>query len=70
MNIDAQCHCQSCETRTKKTYALPAVCINCGAGPFVVTFRKGDKSAFGSLGPQCPNCETYSLKRKYEGRPE
>ena len=54
--IDARCTCERCESRTKEIYTLTASCINCGAGPFEVTFRKGDVAYRVIMGTACPNC--------------
>lgn len=51
--VDARCACPRCETRTKATYNVPGVCLNCGA-TFTVLNRKGDKAP---LSVDCPNCE-------------
>ena len=55
-DLDAQCHCERCESRTKETYSLKASCSNCGAGPFNVTFRKGDEADRVIGGLRCPDC--------------
>lgn len=52
--IDGRCTCPSCEKRTARTYEMNShPCSNCGAGPFILTFRAGDEAR-----PlPCPVCE-------------
>lgn len=40
--VDAQCYCASCVSRTTESYRLNAHCSNC-SGEFVLRLRKGDK---------------------------
>ena len=53
--IDARCACNRCEERTRKTYEMQGKCYNCGAGPFTITFRAGDKA----VAQDCPVCENF-----------
>lgn len=54
--IDARCGCEACESRTSDIYRMVSLpCSNCGAGPFLLLYRAGDKAA----DQDCPVCQAY-----------
>lgn len=53
--IDGRCFCERCEDRTQDIYRMVGSCRNCGAGPFLILYRAGDKAAR----KDCPACGGY-----------
>jgi hypothetical protein len=54
--IDGRCGCKSCRERTENIYRqVSGLCYNCGAGPFLLIYRAGDKAAR----QDCPRCKNY-----------
>lgn len=54
--IDARCFCTRCEERTTSIYRMvSSPCSNCGAGPFLILNRAGDKAA----DLDCPECGNF-----------
>ena len=51
--IDGRCGCTKCVERTENIYRqVSSKCLNCGAGPFLILYREGDKAS----AQDCPRC--------------
>ena len=57
--VDGRCGCQRCEERTKNTYRMVGVCLNCGTKPILILYRWGDRAA----DVDCPVCGNWQKVR-------
>lgn len=62
--IDARCDCERCTSRTEDIYRMVGSCSNCGAGPFLILYRSGDKA----YDQDCPECGCDYTVRLYGQR--
>jgi len=62
ITVDGRCPCEECTRRTKRTYHMAGVCLNCGAADLLMVFRVGDNTRRLNC-PVCGNRHTVSAQR-------